>query len=92
MIRPRRNGRRNALGGLAVSDAGVDNPQLVVAAADAVELLLLDVSLEPDFSAEPDFSPEPDLSLEAELDPESLEEDPLLELLDFLPDSRLSVR
>jgi hypothetical protein len=86
MIRPRRNGRRNALGGLAVSDAGVDNPQLVVAAADAVELLLLD------FSLEPDFSPEPDLSLEAELDPESLEEDPLLELLDFLPDSRLSVR
>jgi len=26
------------------------------------------------------------------VDPESLEEDPLLELLDFLPDSRLSVR
>jgi len=86
MIRPRNNGRRNAVGGLAVSDGGVDNLQLVVAAADAVELLLLD------FSLEPDFSPEPDLSLEAELDPESLEEDPLLELLDFLPDSRLSVR
>lgn len=48
--------------------------------------LLLDFSLEPDLSLEPDFS------LEPELEPESLVEEPLVEALDFLPDSRLSVR
>lgn len=49
--------------------------------------LLLDLS---DFS---DFSEELDdlLSPELELVPESLP-DPLVELVDFLPDSRLSVR
>lgn len=65
--------------------ADVDNPQLVAAAVDAVELLL-DLSLELDFSPELDFSLEPEL-----LEPDSVEE-PLLELGDFLPDSRLSVR
>jgi hypothetical protein len=85
MIRPRRNGRRNPVGGLPVSDPGVDKPQLVAVAVDAVELLL-------DFSPELDLSLEVDFSLESELDPESLEEEPLVELLSFLPDSRLSVR
>lgn len=66
--------------------AGVDNRQLV-AAAEVAELL--DLSLELDFSLEL----EPDFSLELEaLDPESLDEEPLVELGDFLPDSRLSVR
>jgi hypothetical protein len=73
------------MGGLSVSGAGVDNPQLVAEAVDAVELLL-------DCSLELDFSVEVDLSLEPGLDPESLEDDPLPEPLDFLPDSRLSVR
>jgi hypothetical protein len=90
MIRPRRNGRRNPAPGLTAGNAGVDNRQLVAAAVDVAELLLdLSLELEPDFSPEP----EPDVSLEAELlDPESLDEEPLLELDDFLPDSRLSVR
>ncbi|OBJ01427.1 hypothetical protein A5624_06900 [Mycobacterium sp. 1482292.6] len=67
--------------------AGVDNRQLVAAAAEVAELL--DLSLELDFSLEL----EPDFSLELEaLDPESLDEEPLVELGDFLPDSRLSVR
>jgi hypothetical protein len=48
-----------------------------------------DFSLELDFSLEPDFSLELDFSLEPE--PESLD-DPLLELVDVLADSRLSVR
>lgn len=90
MIRPRGNGRRYPARGLTPSEAGVDNRQLVAAAADVVELLL-DLSLEPelDFSLElePDLSPEPE-----PLDPESPAEEPLLELDDFLPDSRLSVR
>lgn len=85
MIRSRRNGRRKAVPGSPVSDAGVDNRQLVAAAVEGVELLL-------DFSLEPDLSLELDFSLEPELDPESLDEEPLVELLDFLPDSRLSVR
>lgn len=74
--------------GSPVSDARVDNRQLVAAAVDVVELLelLLDFSLELDLSLELDFS------LEPELDPESLDEEPLVELPDFLPDSRLSVR
>lgn len=64
---------------------------MVAAAVDVVELLLLDLSLELglDFSLELD----PDFSLDAELfDAESLDEEPLLELDDFLADSRLSVR
>ncbi|OBJ11153.1 hypothetical protein A5625_09665 [Mycobacterium sp. 1465703.0] len=69
-----------------IGTAGVDNPQLVAAAVDVAELLL-DLSLE----LELDFSLEPDFSLES-LDPESLDEEPLVELDDFLPDSRLSVR
>lgn len=83
MIRPRRNGRRNPVPGPPVGKADVDNPQLVAAAVDAAELLL-DLSLDPelDFSPALDFSPEP----------ESVEEEPLLELDGFLPDSRLSVR
>lgn len=88
MIRPRRNGRRNPVLGPLAGTAGVDNPQLVAAAVEAAALL--DFSLEP----EPDFSlePEPDFSLEFEvLDPESLDEEPLVEP-DFFPDSRLSVR
>lgn len=86
MIRPRGNGRRNAVPGSPVSDARVDNAQLVAAAAgEGVELLL-------DFSLEADLSLEPDFSLEPELEPESLDEEPLVEALDFLPDSRLSVR
>ncbi len=85
MIRPRRNARRNAVLGPTLSGARVDNPQLVAAAVDGVELLL-------DFSPEPDLSLELDFSLEPELDPESLDEEPLVEVLDFLPDSRLSVR
>lgn len=85
MIRPRRNGRRYAVPGSPINDARVDNPQLVAAAAvEGVELL--------DFSLEPDLSLEPDFSLEPELEPESLDEEPLVEALDFLPDSRLSVR
>ncbi|BBY02362.1 hypothetical protein MSEO_28610 [Mycobacterium seoulense] len=55
------------------------------AAADAVALLL-------DFSADPDFSLDEDFSLDPELDPESVDEDPLVVVVDFLPDSRLSVR
>jgi hypothetical protein len=47
--------------------------------------LLLDFS---DFSAELDVL----LSLDPELAPDSLVDDPLVELIDFLPDSRLSVR
>ena len=55
--------------------------------ADAVELL--------DFS--PELEPEPDdglLSLDVDVDPESFDDDeePLLALFSFLPDSRLSVR
>jgi hypothetical protein len=63
---------------------------LVAAAVDVVELLLdLSLELELDFSLELD----PDFSLDAELfDAESLDEEPLLELDDFLADSRLSVR
>ena len=89
-IRPRRNGRRNPALGRTAGKAGVDNRQLVAAAVDGDEVLLdLSLELELDFSLEP----EPDLSLDAELlDPESLVEEPLLELDDFLPDSRLSVR
>lgn len=89
MIRPRGNGRRHPALGLTAGEAGVDNRQLVAAAVDVVELLL-DLSLELlDLSLEL----EPDLSLELEpLDPESLDEEPLLELDAFLPDSRLSVR
>jgi hypothetical protein len=70
--------------------AGVDNCQLVAAAVDALELLLdLSLEVELDFSLEP----EPDFSLVPEvLDPESLDEEPLLELDAFLVDSRLSVR
>jgi len=58
--------------------------QLEAPAVAGVELL-------PDFS---DFSDELDglLSLEPELVPDSLLDDPLVELVDFLPDSRLSVR
>ncbi|EFG75175.1 hypothetical protein HMPREF0591_4853, partial [Mycobacterium parascrofulaceum ATCC BAA-614] len=55
------------------------------AAADAVEVLL-------DFSADADLSLDPDFSLDAPFEPESLDEEPLVELVDFLPDSRLSVR
>lgn len=90
MIRPLRNGRRNPALGLTADKAGVDNRQLVAAAVDVFEALLdLSRELELDFSLEP----EPDFSLDAEvLDPESLDEEPLLELGDFLPDSRLSVR
>jgi hypothetical protein len=52
-------------------------------------LLLLDESDFADFSEEPDDV----LSLELELELDSLlDDDPLVELLDFLPDSRLSVR
>ena len=88
MIRPRRNGRRNPALRHTAGKAGVDNRQLVAAAVGAVEALL-DLSLEPDFSLEP----EPDFSLDVELlDPESLDEEPLLELDDFFADSRLSVR
>jgi hypothetical protein len=87
MIRPRDNGRRLAELGLSVGGAGVDNAQLVAAAVDGVELPV-DLSLEPDFSLEPDLSLEADLSR----DPVSPDEDPLLEPLVFLPDSRLSVR
>lgn len=86
MIRPRRNGRRYAVPGSPINDARVDNPQLVAAAAGEGVELLLDFSLEPDLSLEPDFSLEPELELE------SLDEEPLVEALDFLPDSRLSVR
>ena len=50
-------------------------------------LLLLDESDFADFSEELDDV----LSLEFELD-SLLDDDPLVELLDFLPDSRLSVR
>ena len=50
-------------------------------------LLLLDESDFADLSEELDDL----LSLELELD-SLLEDDPLVELLDFLPDSRLSVR
>lgn len=90
MIRPRRNGKRNRAPGLAADKAGVDNRQLVAAAVDVVELLLdLSLELELDFSLELD----PDFSLDAELfDAESVDEEPLLELDGFLPDSRLSVR
>jgi hypothetical protein len=90
MIRPRRNVRRNPVLGLAAGKAGVDNCQLVAAAVDVVELLLdLSLELELDLS----LLPEPDFSLVAELlDPESLEEESLLGLDAFLPDSRLSVR
>lgn len=90
MIRPRGNGRRNPAPGVTTGEAGVDNRQLVAAAVDAVELLL-DLSLEP----EPDLSLELDADLSPPLEPlepESLDEEPLLELDDFLPDSRLSVR
>ena len=57
---------------------------------DAEELLL-------DFSLDPDFSPDPDFLARCETfhsmpDTESLVEDPLVELFDFLADSRLSVR
>jgi hypothetical protein len=53
-----------------------------------VELLLLLLDLS-DVSEEPDVL----LSLELELVPDSLvDDDPLVELDDFLPDSRLSVR
>ena len=88
MIRPCRNGRRNPVVGLAAGKAGVDNCQLDAAAVDVVELLL-DLSLELglDFSLLPD----PDFSLVAVL-LESLDEEPLLGLDAFLPDSRLSVR
>ena len=41
-----------------------------------------------DFSAELDVL----LSLDLELVPDSLVEDPFVEVVDFLPDSRLSVR
>jgi hypothetical protein len=63
---------------------------VVAAAADVVELLLdLSLELELDLSLEP----EPDVSVELELlDPESFDEEPLLEVDDFLLDSRLSVR
>lgn len=62
--------------------------QLVAAAVEVVELLL-DLSLELDLS----LVLEPDFSLEFEpFDPESLDEEPLLEADDFFPDSRLSVR
>jgi hypothetical protein len=90
MIRPRGNGRRSPALGVTAGKAGVDNRQLVAAAVDVVELLLdLSPEVEPDFSLEP----EPDVSLDAELlDPESLDEEPLFELANFLPDSRLSVR
>ncbi|OBJ16080.1 hypothetical protein A5623_02245 [Mycobacterium colombiense] len=89
MIRPRGNGRRYPALGLTPGKAGVDNRQLVAAAVDVVELLDLSLELLLDLSLEL----EPDLSLELEpLDPESLDEEPLLELDDFLPDSRLSVR
>jgi hypothetical protein len=90
MIRPRGNGRRGPALGLTAGKAGVDNRQLVAAAVEVFELLLdLSPELEPDFSLEP----EPDVSLDAELlDPESLDEEPLFELDNFLPDSRLSVR
>ena len=55
---------------------------------EVVELLGdLSPELELDLSLELDFS----LELEP-FDPESLDEEPLLELDDFLPDSRLSVR
>lgn len=54
-----------------------------------VELLVLLL----DFSDFADFSEELDDVLSLELVPESLlDDDPLLELDDFLPDSRLSVR
>lgn len=53
---------------------------------DAVELLL-DLSPEPDLSLEPDFSLDPE-----PFEPDSPDEEPLLEFADFLPDSRLSVR
>ena len=88
MIRPRRNGRRNPALRLTAGKAGVDNRQLVAAAVDVFEALLdVSVELELDFSLEPDFS----LDVEV-LDPESLDEEPLLELDDFFADSRLSVR
>ena len=43
-----------------------------------------------DFSADPFFSLDPELV--SELVPESLVADPLVELVDVLPDSRLSFR
>ncbi|OBH63802.1 hypothetical protein A5686_17205 [Mycobacterium sp. E2479] len=68
----------------------MDSRQLVAAAADVVELLFdLSLGLELDFSLEP----LPFFSLVGEpLDPASLDEEPLLVLDGFLPDSRLSVR
>lgn len=97
MIRPRRNGRRNSELGLAAGRAGVDNCQLVAAAVDVGELLLdvgeLLLDLSPELELDFSLLPEPDFSLVAELlDSESLDEEPLLGLDAFLPDSRLSVR
>lgn len=57
---------------------------MAAAVAEALEPLL-------DFSLDAGFSLDPDFSLEDELGLDSLGEDPLL-ALDFLPDSRLSVR
>lgn len=89
MFRPRRNRRRNPEFRPPARIAGVDNPQLVAAAGEVVELLDLSLEPEPDFSLELEL----DLSLELEaLDPESPDEEPLVEPDDFLPDSRLSVR
>ncbi|CKQ77855.1 Uncharacterised protein [Mycobacterium tuberculosis] len=64
----------------------MDNLSTQTAAAAVVELV--------DFSVDPEalLSLEPELPELPELFVDSLVEDPLVWLLDFLPDSRLSVR
>jgi hypothetical protein len=85
MVPSRRNGKRRTAPRVPVRNTLWITCQLEAAAVDGVELLL-------DFSLDPDFSPDPDFSVDPELDPESLVEDPLVEVFDFLAASRLSVR